>query len=52
LIETLPGLKHDGRHAPVQRRRAAPLADLHFHRMITVVVQQGDDITSERLTVE
>jgi hypothetical protein len=28
------------------------LANLYFHSVITVVVQQGDDIAGERLTVE
>jgi hypothetical protein len=28
------------------------LTDLHFHRMIAVVIQQGDAISRERLTVE
>jgi hypothetical protein len=33
-------------------RQAWRLTDLHFYRMITVVVQQGDDVASERLAVE
>ena len=34
------------------QRGFSRLSEFHFHRMITAVVQQGDGITSERLTVE
>ena len=34
------------------KRGFSRLTELHFHRMITAVVQQGDDITSERLAIE
>jgi hypothetical protein len=35
-----------------QRAKGQPTSDLHFHRMIPVVVQQGDRIASEDLAVE
>ena len=31
---------------------SSKLTDLHFHRMIAVIIQQGDGITLEGLTVE
>jgi hypothetical protein len=31
---------------------SSKLTDLHFHRMIAVVIQQRDGIPRERLTVE
>jgi len=34
------------------QRGFSRLTEFHFHRMITVIVQQGHGITNERLAIE